>query len=489
MDRKSVIPVIAALVAFLSVSTMLRFPGLPIGVGEVIVLLTAFFFYRRGKFMQNFKHPLMLFWIAFITTATVGYFVGTVRGEASVHTAIAYIYAAAFTLIVLAYVGDLSKEEFQRFIRAMGTIPVLLLSIPLIIFLVGSEWFSNLLEINTTFYPSRVAAWSANPNQLALFLLPVPIWLAAISQNTSWRGMRFFKKFIFLWFVFFLGFCVRSDALLLAWSIGIPLLTAIAWCWLKRINWKFFASLIAAFLLAFVSFKFFFDGPGQQLFEAVRNSVSDKVASFDKYEATGREKELTRISSSSSDAPVVSELSSAASHHVQARTRLPDAEFPAADNPAPLVFGRSDSTIGVGMDPNKASVRKTLWIHAYEVWTLSPIVGHGPGAFSYLDSPDERQEAHNLLLDMLTQVGIVGVALFAAAYLWLIIGAFKARDPYSITLLVVLMVFSGAHFMLRQPIFTLYMVICAVVIKNRLFDEAGEDDENVQRPPASSSTS
>jgi len=43
MDRKNVIPVIAALVAFLSVSTMLRFPGLPVGVGEVIVMLTAFF--------------------------------------------------------------------------------------------------------------------------------------------------------------------------------------------------------------------------------------------------------------------------------------------------------------------------------------------------------------------------------------------------------------------------------------------------------------
>jgi len=472
MDRKSVIPVIAALVAFLSVSTMLRFPGLPIGVGEVIVLLTAVIFYRRGQFLQNFKHPLMLFWMAFIITAIAGYFVGTVRGEATVHTAIAYVYAAGFTLIVLAYVGDLNKEEFQRFIRALGTIPVLLLSIPLVIFLVGSEWVSNLLEINTTFYPSRVAAWSTNPNQLALFLLPVPIWLAAVSQNTSWRGLRLFKKFIFLWFVFFLGFCVRSDALLLAWTIGIPLLTIIAWCWLKRINWKFFASVIAASVLAFVSFKFFFDGPGQQLFEAVRNEVSEKVASVEQPSVTNREKELISINPPSPNAPIIAQDNPAGSGEVQQS----HAEIRAEEPPAPLVFGRSDSAIGVGMDPNKASVRKTLWVHAYEVWKLSPIVGHGPGAFSYLDSPDERQEAHNLLLDMLTQVGIVGVGLFAVAYLWLVIGAFKARDPYSITLLVVLMVFSGAHFMLRQPIFTLYMVICAVVIKNRLFDPVTEDE-------------
>ncbi|MCY1185047.1 hypothetical protein D9M73_257940 [compost metagenome] len=84
---------------------------------------------------------------------------------------------------------------------------------------------------------------------------------------------------------------------------------------------------------------------------------------------------------------------------------------------------------------------------------------------------------------MLTQVGIVGVLLFAALYLWLVVGAVRARDPYSITLLVILMVFSGAHFMLRQPVFTLYMVICAVVIRNRLFerlpDNADPQDDQV----------
>jgi hypothetical protein len=473
MDRKSVVPVIAALVAFLSVSTMLRFPGLPMGVGEVVIILTAFVFYRRGQFMQNFKHPLMLFWMAFIATAIAGYFVGSVRGEATVHTAIAYIYAAGFTLIVLAYVGDLSKEEFQRFIRAMGTIPILLLAIPLFIFLVGSEWFSQLLEINTAFYPSRVAAWSTNPNQLALFLLPVPIWLAAISQDTLWHGWRFFKKFIFLWFVFFLGFCVRSDALLLAWSIGIPMLTVIGWLWLKKINWKFFGSIIAAFVLAFVSFKFLFDGPRLQIFEAVRNGVSERIVVNERPVEVNRDSQVVHSSLSPGAANLFDPSNELKSSHIE------QTDPQRLVTPVTPTFGRSDSAIGVGMDPNKASVRKTLWIHALEVWKLSPIVGHGPGAFSYLDSPNKRQEAHNLLLDMLTQVGIVGVLLFSAAYLWLIVGAIKARDPYSITLLVILMVFSGAHFMLRQPIFTLYIVICAVFIKNRIFDQA-EDKGSVK---------
>jgi hypothetical protein len=395
MHKNSVAPVIAALVAFLSVSTMLRFPGLPVGVGEVIVFLAAILFFRRSNFLQNLKHPLMLFWVAFIATAVAGYFAGSVRGEGTIHTSLAYLYAAAFTLIVLSYVGDLNKSEFQRFIRAMGTIPVLLLAVPLIVFLIGSVWLSDLLEINTTFYPSRVAAWSTNPNQLALFLLPVPIWLAAVSQTSHWQGWRLVKKFFFLWFFFFLGFCVRSDALLLAWCIGLPLLTVIAWWWLDKINWKFFATMIFAFVLAFASFKFFFDGPGQQVFETVRAEISERMSSVgmsasddkDEHAGTGVTSKPSGFLSSLGLAPVFK------------RDTLKRQDAKSNGAAAPRTFGKSDSALGIGMDPNKAGVRKTLWIHAFEVWKLSPIVGHGPGAFSYLDSPDERQEAHNLLLD------------------------------------------------------------------------------------------
>ncbi|WP_338585945.1 O-antigen ligase family protein [Pseudomonas sp. MAG733B] len=449
MNKKSVIPVLAALVAFLSVSTMLRFPGLPIGMAEITVLFASFAIIRRNVFMQNVKHPLMLFWFAFIATTMIGFFVGSIRGEGAIHTAIAYLYTAGFTLIALSYVGGLDQFEFQRFMRAMATIPVVLLFIPLLIFLLGSIWFSDLLEINTTYYPSRVAAWSMNPNQLALFLLPIPIWLAAISQNSHWQGWRFVKKFAFLWLFFFLGLCVRSDALLLAWCIGIPLLTMIVWRWLPNINWRFFGALIAAFILAFISFKFIFDGPGQQVFESVRAVVAERES--DVIAERDLKKENTKAISGF-----------ALSFEHDAITK---------EIKVPLALGKSDSTFGVGMDPNKAGVRKTLWVHALEVWTLSPVFGHGPGAFSYLDNPQARQEAHNLLLDLLTQAGIAGLIIFAVLYLWLIAGAIKARDPFSLTTLIVLMIFSGAHFMLRQPVFMLYMVICAVVVKNRIFEK------------------
>ncbi|WP_148659667.1 O-antigen ligase family protein [Pseudomonas sp. St29] len=199
---------------------------------------------------------------------------------------------------------------------------------------------------------------------------------------------------------FFIGMCVRSDALLLTWCAGVPILVITVSCWLKPVNWKISATLIIAFLLAFGSFKFMTDGPGQEYFSGPN---------------------------------------------------------------------KSDSLLGVGFDKNKGEVRKLLRNRATEAWLQSPIIGNGPGAFSYLKSPEDKQEAHNLALDLLTQVGIIGTLLFGALYLWLFVRAYQARDPYSLTVLIALMIFSGAHFMLRQPAFSLYMIICALAIRNGWF--------------------
>lgn len=451
----SVAPVVAALVAFLSVSTMLRVPGLPVGVSELFVLFLAIVLIVKNKFLSHFKHPLILFWAFFIVTAVAGYITGSERGEGRIYTGAAYFYVACFTVVVLGYAADLERFEFHRYLRAIITIPVFLLFIPLSLFFSGDIWLSDRLGVNTDFYPSRVAAWSVNPNQLALFLLPIPFWLAAISQGQYCSKVRIVKTFVFLWFLFFLGFCVRSDALLLAWCIGIPLLTVLVSCWLKNINWRFFTTMLLAFLLAFVVFKCFFDGVGQPFFDAVQAQMkslsSDPVVSVED------------VNTDVFEQAIPTEI-----HLDQFDCECDSKQVSQTDSVAPA-FGRSDSVFGVGLDPNKVGVRKMLWIHAVDVWKLSPIFGHGPGAFSYLDMPGQKHEAHNLLLDMLTQVGVVGVALFAATLLWLVIGAIKAKDPFSLMLLLALIVFSGAHFILRQPVFMMYLVITAVAIEKRFF--------------------
>ena len=429
----------AALIVFASVATALRFGKLPFGIGELVVIPLFLWALRYKHALRYLTHPIMLFWVGFIAIAGVAAMLSSLQGASSVHTAAAYLYAACFSLMALACIEQASQEEFSSFIKALGIIPVLLLTVPFLCFLTDAFELAKFLGINTD-YPSRLSAWSTNPNQLAVFLLPIPIWLMAAYRDSNWHGIRWLRNFLLFWAFFFLGICVRSDALLLAWCIGLPLLTIVAALWTKRVNWKMFATMLLAFLLAFGSFKFMIDGPGREKLIEAETAIVNIVTSI--FSPAGGE----------------------ASPQTTTRAFAP---------------GKSDSLIGVGFDQNKSSVRKTLWIHAYEAWLQSPLIGHGPGAFSYLEDPAKKEEAHNLGFDMLTQVGIAGVLLFAALYLWLLLKAYQARDPYSLAVLIVLMLFSSAHFMLRQPVFSLYMIICALAVKNGSFTAVREKPQPI----------
>jgi hypothetical protein len=420
----------AALVVFASVATALRFGSLPIGLGELIVILLTLWSLLYRHALRYMMHPVMLFWAGFITIAAIAAYFSPLVGTASVHTAAAYIYVACFSLMALAFLDQASHQEFDSFIRALGIVPAVLLTIPFLCFLTDSLELARFFGINTD-YPSRLSAWSTNPNQLALLLLPIPIWLMAIHRESNWQGMRWLRNFILFSAFFFLGICVRSDALLLAWTIGLPVLAIVTSLWVKRVNWKLLTTMLCAFVLAFSSFKFIIDGPGREQLLAVEASIVSTVSSVFNSPNKG--------------------------------------ESPPRNTKKVTAPGKSDSVIGVGFDENKGGVRKTLWIHATQAWLQSPLIGHGPGAFSYLDDPAIKEEAHNLAFDMLTQVGIAGILLFSALYFWLIFKAYQARDPYSLAVLIVLMLFSGAHFMLRQPIFSLYIIICALAVKKGSF--------------------
>jgi len=437
MRKVNLISIGAALVVFASVATALRFGSLPLGIGEFAVILVFMWalFYRQS--LRQLTHPIMLFWMGFIAIAGVAALVSPIVGTASIHTGIAYVYAASFSLMALACIERATKEELISFLRAMGIIPIVLLFVPFMFFLTDSYEIAEFFGINS-YYSARLSAWSSNPNQLALLLLPIPIWFLAICRDSNWQGSRWFRNFMLVWLIFFMGFSVRSDALLLAWIVGLPLLAFIASRWQKKTNWKLYGTMLLALVLAFGSFKFMIDGPGREKLVQAETALINAVNAMLTPEGQVPPKRIKHSSSS-----------------------------------------RSDSLLGVGLDENKGGVRKTLWIHATEAWLQSPFIGHGPGAFSYLEDPEKKEEAHNLAFDMLTQVGIAGVLLFAALYLWLLIKAYQARDPYSFAVLVALMLFSGAHFMLRQPVFSLYMIVCALAVKKGIFTAEREKPQPI----------
>jgi O-antigen ligase len=128
----------------------------------------------------------------------------------------------------------------------------------------------------------------------------------------------------------------------------------------------------------------------------------------------------------------------------------------------------SDSPFGVGMGENKLSIRGQLWDRAFDVWMQSPVIGHGPGAFSWMGEPSKFAEAHNTMIDIVTQSGLVGVAMCILVCWTLTLRAWRTRNSTALALLAGVLMFSMAHFVMRQPIFWFYLVLCYMITRSSI---------------------
>jgi O-antigen ligase len=76
---------------------------------------------------------------------------------------------------------------------------------------------------------------------------------------------------------------------------------------------------------------------------------------------------------------------------------------------------RFDHLVGRLEAGESANPRVELWGHAVAYWAERPLVGHGVGAWPILlYNRDERHYPHNLILELLVELGLVGLVLFAA---------------------------------------------------------------------------
>ena len=97
--------------------------------------------------------------------------------------------------------------------------------------------------------------------------------------------------------------------------------------------------------------------------------------------------------------------------------------------------------------------RITLALNGILAFLESPIFGHGTGAFSGVDIPMMRYEAHNTIIDFLTMGGIPFVLIVYVPFL-LAAKELLIDSKYLILgVLVGIMVFSFFHFIGRHPIF------------------------------------
>lgn len=112
----------------------------------------------------------------------------------------------------------------------------------------------------------------------------------------------------------------------------------------------------------------------------------------------------------------------------------------------------------------KFDARSTLVKNAYKIIKQSPYIGYGPG--SYLSDKDEtifgKREAHNSIIDLTINTGIIGLLIFVTLFLYIFYILFKSKQFFLFSGLITLIIFSQFHHILRHPIVWFFIIMCLI---------------------------
>ncbi|MBV1797534.1 O-antigen ligase [Siccirubricoccus sp. G192] len=123
-----------------------------------------------------------------------------------------------------------------------------------------------------------------------------------------------------------------------------------------------------------------------------------------------------------------------------------------------------ESSEAVYSNNDQGDTRLDLWQEALKRGVYSGFIGLGPGpqlvSKSFKLPPPNKWEAHNTLLDLFVQGGLLAVG----AFVWLSLSTFRdvwrARLAGMAGLLCGLLAFSMFHLIVRQPVFWFGLVLC-----------------------------
>ena len=385
------IETLLALGLTLTASTQLRASGVPIGPGELLLVVwlglatTRQILFRRLALNPAVRR-VALFWAIIAVTLCVGMLVGLIVEPfqdyvGMLRDAAAYILAASTSIMLaLSLDGATERKRVAWRLLILGSISLLLQVADGYGLLPGSplepwDW-------------DRLRGWAENPNQLGFFALIIVILGVHIAE-TARTGAEGALALALLVPPCVAGFMSHSDSFvvgtLLSGSLYIALKSAI-WVRDDEMAPTLRGGAVVIGILA--------------LPLAVAAVSPFATAALDKIEATSE-----------------------------------------------TVYGENE----------QGDTRIHLWAEALGKGVDSKLIGFGPGPHltskSFKLPPPNKFEAHNTILDLLTQGGLVAVA----AFIWLtgsvLFRAAAAQRPAIAALIVGLLVFSMFHYTLRHPIF------------------------------------
>jgi hypothetical protein len=409
-----------------SISTNLRLASFPVGPGELLLALLAAAGAWVGKPWQLWKTPVVLFWLCALLGMVLGAAFADKPGALAAHHAMAYAFTGAVTVGLLALLVSLSDAAVRKSIFWLTTLTAVVLWFGFVVYLSGDALLAKQLHMADG-GDIRYSGWSINPNQLALFFVPLPVWVAALWRDVAKPTRLQMAGFGLLLFALMLmGLLVRSDGLFVVWVFEFVILIMLRLRWEMKASRMSLLGYALVMVLCVFLVKTFAHGE-------VRKSVRCAVETIGQGEG----------------------LWSAKCYDGQA---FKDQEA---------------FRIGYSNPVEKTGVREELWKHGLQAWAQSPWVGYGPGEYSWISTDasggrTDFMESHNITIDMLTQGGILAGAAWLALVSYLLIGAWRIRDSYTFSVVLMMAAFTFFH-NTRQPYFWFVLAFSYEAIRRKLF--------------------
>lgn len=410
----------------MSISTNLRIQIFPIGPGELILFLWAVIVFYFNKNLVSYKSPITIFWILVLVGMLLGAATSEYHGGLSVRHSMAYVFTSFVTVGIALLLAKLSDFALRRSIFFLSVLAAIILWMGFAIYMTGNQTLIHDFHL-ADLGDYRYSGWSSNPNQLALFFVPLPVWVAGL-----WRGIQKPTRFqtvgygFLLFALMLMGLLVRSDGLFVVWMFEFLILIFL------RLRWEIKASRISllgyalVMILCVILVKTLAHGD-------VRKSVRCAIETLSENEGAW-----------------VKNCYDAKSFTMQEAVR-----------------------IGYGDTTEKTGLREELWAHGLKAWTQSPWFGHGPGEYSWfaIGANGERSDAlesHNITIDMLTQGGLLAGFAWIALVSYLLIHAWRIQDSYTFSVVLMMAAFTFFH-NTRQPYLWFVLAMSYEAIRRRLF--------------------
>jgi O-antigen ligase len=116
---------------------------------------------------------------------------------------------------------------------------------------------------------------------------------------------------------------------------------------------------------------------------------------------------------------------------------------------------------------DQVNVRMALWTNGIAAIRESPLVGHGPGAYSGSTGPFQGYEAHNTLIDWGASAGLSGLALLVAALGWLVLSGIRERAALLTGAMAASLGLAMFHYVARHPTFWMVLIAAHVLADRR----------------------